>query len=303
MLFLSPLERHGPALTGLRDAFGGGDVLAGAGFSDALRAAFAEGRPTVGLCAAGILIRLLAGQLHDKHSEPPVVMATEAGDFVPLLGGHHGANRLAQELAEAGAGFALISTASDAALGAAVEDPAPGYALTNPEHAAAFQRRLAGGEAADGVRVQGDWPLRSDGPAGESPAAILSLGTEGEGSETHLRYCRRDLVLGLGCERGADPEAMTTAVIEALEQAGIDPLALAGIASVDLKQDEPALARLSERLGLPLRFFSAEALAGVSVPNPSSVVEAEIGTPSVAEAAALLGAGDCGESVAALVLE
>ncbi|MGB0823828.1 MAG: precorrin-3B C(17)-methyltransferase, partial [Alphaproteobacteria bacterium] len=165
VLFLSPLDRHAPALTGLRDAFGGGEVLAGTGFSEALRTAFAEGRPTVGLCAAGILIRLLADQLHDKHSEPPVVMATEAGDFVPLLGGHHGANRLAQDLAEAGAGFALISTASDAALGAAVEDPAPGYALTNPEHAAAFQRRLAGGEAADGVRVQGDWPLRSDGPA------------------------------------------------------------------------------------------------------------------------------------------
>ena len=71
---------------------------------------------------------------------------------------------------------------------------------------------------------------------------------------------------------------------------------------MDLKQDEPALARLSEQLGLPLRFFGAEASPG-SVPNPSSVVEAEIGTPSVAEAAALLGAHDSGASAAALVLE
>ena len=45
VLVLSPLERHGPALTGLRDAFGGGEVLAGAGFSDALRAAFAHKFP------------------------------------------------------------------------------------------------------------------------------------------------------------------------------------------------------------------------------------------------------------------
>ncbi|MGB0746456.1 MAG: hypothetical protein ACPGSP_05720, partial [Alphaproteobacteria bacterium] len=66
VLFLSPLDRHASALTGLRDAFGGGEVLAGTGFSEALRTAFAEGRPTVGLCAAGILIRLLADQLHDK---------------------------------------------------------------------------------------------------------------------------------------------------------------------------------------------------------------------------------------------
>ena len=290
VLFLSPLERHGPALTALRDALGGGDVLAGAGFSDALRTAFAAGRPTVGLCAAGILIRLLADQLHDKHSEPPVVMATEAGDFVPLLGGHHGANRLAQDLGEAGTGFALISTASDAALGAAVEDPAPGYALVNPEHATAFLRRLAAGEADDGIRVVGDWPLRSDGPTRQSPDATLSIGTEGECSERHLRYCRRDLVIGLGCERGAEPHALAAAVTVALDQAGVDHLALAGIASVDLKQDEPAFTQLAERLGLPLRFFSAEALAGVSVPNPSAVVAAEIGTPSVAEAAALLGA-------------
>ncbi|PSB51584.1 precorrin-3B C(17)-methyltransferase, partial [Chroococcidiopsis cubana CCALA 043] len=37
----------------------------------------------------------------------------------------------------------------------------------------------------------------------------------------------------------------------------------------------------------PLRTFPAEILSAISVPNPSSVVEREVGTPSVAEAAAL----------------
>ena len=132
VLFASPLDRHSDALTAVRDAFGGGDVRCGAGFSDAVRQAFQANRPVVGLCAAGILIRLTAPLLADKHAEPPVLVMTETGDFVPLLGGHHGANRLARELAEAANGFALVSTATDALLGAPVEDPAPGYRLANP---------------------------------------------------------------------------------------------------------------------------------------------------------------------------
>ena len=57
---------------------------------------FGSGRPIVGICASGILIRALAGSLSDKLSEPPVVAVAEDGStIVPLLGGHRGANRLA----------------------------------------------------------------------------------------------------------------------------------------------------------------------------------------------------------------
>ncbi|MFN2505715.1 MAG: precorrin-3B C(17)-methyltransferase, partial [Acidimicrobiales bacterium] len=44
-------------------------------------------------------------------------------------------------------------------------------------------------------------------------------------------------------------------------------------------------------LGRPVRTFTAGALAQVAVPSPSAVVAAAVGTPSVAEAAALLAAG------------
>jgi cobalt-precorrin 5A hydrolase/precorrin-3B C17-methyltransferase len=66
-----------------------------------LRELFRAGRPIVGLCAAGILIRALAPLLGDKMAEPPVVALAEDGcAVVPLLGGHRGANALAEELAE-----------------------------------------------------------------------------------------------------------------------------------------------------------------------------------------------------------
>jgi len=298
-LFASPLARHEAALCAVRDGFGAGEVLAGSGFADAVRQAFRAGRPIVGLCAAGILIRLTAPLLADKHTEPPVLLMTETGDFVPLLGGHHGANVLALELAEAASGFALISTATDARLGAPVEDPAPGFRLLNPEHASAFQKALAQSSDA-AIAIRGDWPLRSDAPGSTDPSSTLSLGTEGEPSEGTLVYARTDLVVGVGCERGADAELLVRVVQEQLAAAGLHPSRIAGIASVTLKQDEPALAALCDALGgVPLRFFEADALAAIATPNPSQVVRAEIGTPSVSEAAALLGAGQG----ATLVLE
>src|SRR5271156_2774713 len=56
---------------------------------------FEAGRPILGLCASGILIRAVAPLLAAKQAEPPVVAVAEDGSVaVPLVGGHHGANAL-----------------------------------------------------------------------------------------------------------------------------------------------------------------------------------------------------------------
>ena len=72
------------------------------GFSatlDHIRDLFLSGRTIIGICAAGILIRAIAPHLADKNSEPPVLAVAEQGEaVVPLLGGHHGANRLRNRL-------------------------------------------------------------------------------------------------------------------------------------------------------------------------------------------------------------
>ena len=44
-----------------------------ANFGDTVRALFTSRTPIVGLCAAGILIRVLAPLLTDKWQEPPVL--------------------------------------------------------------------------------------------------------------------------------------------------------------------------------------------------------------------------------------
>ena len=51
---------------------------------------FSEQRHIIGICAAGILIRLLAPAISDKQSEPPVLAVSHDGaSVVPLLGRHH----------------------------------------------------------------------------------------------------------------------------------------------------------------------------------------------------------------------
>ena len=114
-----------------------------------IRTLFAAGRPVIGLCAAGILIRAVAPLLADKRAEPPVLAVAEDGSSVtPLLGGHHGANALARQIGAVLGIAPALTTAGDVKLGLALDAPPPGWRLANPEAAKpAMAALLAGGGA------------------------------------------------------------------------------------------------------------------------------------------------------------
>lgn len=99
------------------------------------------------------------------------------------------------------------------------------------------------------------------------------------------------VALGLGCDRGASLATLQEALRLALRAAGVGVDAVVQAATIDRKQDEPAILSLARHQGWSLRFYSAEALSRVQVPNPSETVRRHMGTPTVAEAAALLAAG------------
>ena len=65
----------------------------------------------------------------------------------------------------------------------------------------------------------------------------------------------------------------------------MDISSVAEVATLDRKAAEPAIAGLASRLGVGLRTFTAAELSGVVasglVPNPSQMVAAAVGTPSV----------------------
>lgn len=98
------------------------------------------------------------------------------------------------------------------------------------------------------------------------------------------------LAIGVGCRRACPADAVVAVVREAC--AGFD-LAGAGLFSIEAKRHEAGLRQAATTLGLPLAFLPATALADAAprVSHRSPRVTAAMGVPSVAEAAALVGAG------------
>jgi len=263
--------------------------------ADHIRDLFAAGVPIVGICSAGILIRAVAPLLADKNAEPPVVAVSGDGRAVlPLLGGHHGANALAQKIAGALGGDALLTTAGDVALGVALDAPPEGWVLGNPENAKAAMMALLQGARA---RVLGDEAAKADWlaglPEGDGVKIICTSRPQAVADQTTLVFHPQRVVLGVGCARGCPVDELALLVTGALEAAGVAPGALKCIATLDLKADEGAINVLAARLGVPLRLFNASELEAETarLETPSDVVFAEVGCHGVSEAAALRAAG------------
>ncbi len=273
---------------------------------------FAVKMPIIGICSAGILIRAVANQLNDKWAEPPVIaIADDGSSVIPLLGGHHGGNALARLLAVTTGGMAAISTAGDIRLGVSLDQPPQPFILANPKAAASVMARLNDGAS---FRVASDlpdylsgvvdmwhrWlePMPATGAADAADAAdisiMLSLHPDPDpASPDHLVYHPRLASLGVGASRGCPVAEMQMLVASLMADHDLSPHIIAGIYSVDLKADEPAVLKMADQLSVPMRFYSAKLLDQETprVAEPSQVVFDEIGTHSVAEASALAAAG------------
>ena len=267
-----------------------------------LRWLFAAGRPIVGLCAAGILIRALAPLLGDKREEPPVLALAEDGSaVVPLLGGHRGANALARAIADRLGIAPSVTTAGDARFGVALDEPPSGWTLANPDDAKSVMASLLDGER---LRVEGSipWLSESDLPLADD-GAKRAVATEAAraGDADALVYHPAVLAVGVGCERGTDASELIDLVNVCLSDAGLSPKAVAAVVSLDLKEDEAAVHAVADMLEVAPRFFDAETLEAQTprLTAPSEVVFREVGCHGVAEAAALAAAGSDGELVVA----
>ncbi len=283
-------------------------------FSDALltlKALFQAGRPLVAVCSAGIVIRALASSLADKRQEPPVLaVADDGSSVVPLLGGHRGANRLAETLADAlsqaqdGPSHAAVTTAGDLRLSLALDEPPACWSLANPQDYKSFVAQLLTGAKVSlglkGCSDGADWLHASDLKfAPSAPLQIresLSRAPQGkatEGDANALVYIGRRVCLGVGCERGTEPQVLIDFVEARLAAADLDPGALAGVFSIDLKADEAAVHVLADHFGIAARFFTSEQLESQAayLRNPSNIVFAETGCHGVAEGAALAASG------------
>ncbi|MBD2244976.1 cobalamin biosynthesis protein [Nostoc sp. FACHB-888] len=98
------------------------------------------------------------------------------------------------------------------------------------------------------------------------------------------------LWVGVGCKRGTSWQLIDWAIEQVFRENQLCQSAIAGIATIDTKASEFGLVKLCHLRNLPLKTFSAQILRCVCVPNPATITEHKVGTPSVAEAAAILAA-------------
>ncbi|MEU7918577.1 precorrin-3B C(17)-methyltransferase [Micromonospora zamorensis] len=269
-------------------------LVEGESAADALRGAWAECDAVVAFLATGAVVRILAPLLTDKRSDPAVVVVDEAARHaVALLGGHAGGgNDLAEQVGAVLDARPVITTATDA-----VDLPGLdtlGWPVQGA--AAAVSRAILDGEPVRLV-ADADWPL----PA--LPPNVRSTGEDAVDGGYRLLVTDRvvpldertavlrppSLVAGVGASRGVPAAEVGELLHRVLADAGLDPASLRCLASADVKADEAGILSTADALGVPLVTWPATRLATVDVPHPSEVVRAAVGTPSVSEAAALLG--------------
>jgi cobalt-precorrin 5A hydrolase / precorrin-3B C17-methyltransferase len=261
---------------------------------------FQEGRPIIGLCASGILIRSVAPLLAAKREEPPVVAVAEDGSVaVPLVGGHRGANALARAVAGLTGGVAAITTAGDLRLGVALDEPPPGWSIANPEQVKPVAAALLRGDPVSLVEevAPAEWLHRGTARWAQDGKECVVVTDRAVGPGTGALVLHPPvLALGIGCDRGCPGEEITELARSTLAEAGLAAGAVAVVVSIELKLGEPGVHALAAELGVPARFFPAARLLAETprLSERSVAAFCATGCWGVAEGAALAAAGEAG---------
>ena len=262
--------------------------------------------------AMGICVRTIAPLIKDKHEDPAVLCIDSMGlNVISVLSGHiGGANDLTREVAAIIGAYAVVTTQSDnaglwaldtfenrfnwpvasdmedmndcifafvgrqpTALLLEVRDEGTDYLeATKPEH----------------VTIIND--IREADPQKYKLLIIVSpYNRQAPLGMFELHFVPMVGTIGFGLAHHPDDyEAIYDEIDGAFAKCGILPCAHR-YCTIDVKEEEEFCEMLEEEYGEEVVFYSAEELAAVEVPNPSETVQKHVGTPSVCEAAAILG--------------
>ena len=271
--------------------------------------------------AMGICVRTIAPYIEDKHTDPAVVCVdTTCHHVVAVLSGHvGGANELTEEIARKLHAQPVVTTQSDN-LGLWAIDTFErrfGWAVMSDyemnELVFAFVGQRPTALLLEAQDEGTDYLLRT------LPAHVHLIYDIGEANGYELfiivspfhrtwpdsqktmtvQFIPQVLTAGFGlAHHPADYSTILDQMDDALLHQGILPGAVRSWCTIDVKADEPFVGELRRYLEASgasldeaLRSFTAEELAAIETPNPSATVEKHVGTPSVSEAAAILGSG------------
>ena len=233
---------------------------------DVFEAAFPKYHVLVAVMSSGIAIRKIAPFLTDKWHDPALVIVTPDMKYaIPVLGGHHGANEVAERLEELDI-IPIISTATETKGLLSVEKVAQMHDafIVNRDSTRAVNGAILdgammkerGGEFRDG---------RSDGRGDRSDAICAgddSVVSESERNTSSLSpplvhvhppaivlampgvsvlVTASPYIMGIGCRRGTSKEEIEEAIDAGCKQAGISPSAITTYVTTVQKLHETGL--------------------------------------------------------------
>jgi len=262
--------------------------------------------------AMGICVRTIAPYIQDKHEDPAVVCVDSLGlNVVSVLSGHvGGANDLTREIAGLLGAREVITTQSDNAglwaldtfekrfdwpVASDTEDMQNCiFAFVSGEPTALLlEARDEGTDYLEATKPDHVTIIRDISEADPRKYKLLIMVTpfirSAPEGMLELHFVPMVGTIGFGlAHHPEDYEWIYDEIDEAFANRGILPCAHT-YCTIDVKEDEAFCAMLEDEYGDEVRFFSAEELSAVEVPNPSETVAKHVGTPSVCEAAAILG--------------
>ena len=235
--------------------------------ADVFARVFESARRIVALMATGIVVRSVAPLLRDKWIDPAlVVVSPDLAYAVPLIGGHHGANELAYELAALGI-RPVITTATEAAGKESAEMIAQRYGcdILNRDSTRSVNAAILDGEV----------PVYAvNGPAiiigGPGVSVLLTRGVYG---------------VGVGCRKGVRKEEVLDAISQALTSCGISQGEVYAFATTVKKMGERGLIGAIASLSAGLIFLDDQTINAQHPRSPSRA--GRIGLAGVAEPCAL----------------
>ena len=261
--------------------------------------------------AMGICVRTIAPYIKDKHEDPAVVCVDSMGlNVISVLSGHvGGANDLTRDIAAMIGAYEVITTQSDnAGLWAldtfeqrfdwpvASDDEMNDciFAFVNREPTALLlEVRNKGTDYLETTKPEHVTIIHDISEADPKKYKLLIMVTPfirfvPEGM-LELHFVPMVGTVGFGlAHHPEDYEDIYDEIDEAFADRGILPCAHR-YCTIDVKKDEEFIGLLEVEYDEEVVFFTADELAAIEVPHPSATVQKHVGTPSVCEAAAILG--------------
>ncbi len=261
--------------------------------------------------AMGICVRTIAPFVGDKHEDPAVVCVDSLGlNAISVLSGHAGgANALTREVASILGSQPVITTQSDITGLWALDtfEARFNWILSGSSNmnqcifafvdrkptALLLEIRDKGTDYLEATLPQHVTVISDISEADPEKYRLLIIvsvyAREAPKGLQALHFVPKVATVGFGLAHHPQGyKDILHQINEAILKQGILPCA-ARYCTIDVKADEPFVGMLKNEYNASVEFFTAKQLSAIDVPTPSETVAKHVGTPSVCEAAAILG--------------